>query len=317
MGARVDGDLNGDLVDLADVRAGEHVERGTRSVDAPVGEQKERVGNVGRVVEVVQHNADSDAVLVREVAHEVEGLDLVAEVEVVCRLVEEHNTRALSDAGGQPDALDLATRKFAYGTLAHVGDPSGVHRMVDRGAVVGGEAGETTTVGVATEGDDLTNRKPLRSGAGLREERHLAGKVACAQQGDRASLCAFSSTRAVSATEHHAAIVDGMQLGERTKECGLSATVRADQRGDSSGFEGNRDTVDDDVLAVAQYELLAAHRGGVGYHARVGALGVGLRHGKPNRKWGRWLEPPSIGGAWCRRNWSLRRRWCRADVRPA
>jgi len=65
------------------------------------------VGHSGRLVQVVQDQADRDVVLEGQVAGQVEHLDLEAQVEVFGRLVEEEHVGALRQAGGQPDPLQL------------------------------------------------------------------------------------------------------------------------------------------------------------------------------------------------------------------
>ena len=82
-------------------------------------QQDQVVGDGGGLVEVVQHDADGDAVLVGEVADQVEDLDLVAQVEVGGRLVEQQDAGLLREAGGQPDALQLAAGQLVDAALGH------------------------------------------------------------------------------------------------------------------------------------------------------------------------------------------------------
>ena len=77
------------------------------------------VGDGGGLVEVVQHDADGDAVVVGEVAHQVEDLDLVAQVEVGRGLVEQQHAGVLREAGRQPDPLQLAAGQLVDAALGH------------------------------------------------------------------------------------------------------------------------------------------------------------------------------------------------------
>ena len=81
---------------------------GPAARDPAAVEQHDVVGDGGGLVEVVQHDADGDAVLVGEVADQVEDLHLVAQVEEGGGLVEQQDAGVLRQAGGQPDPLQLA-----------------------------------------------------------------------------------------------------------------------------------------------------------------------------------------------------------------
>ena len=82
-------------------------------------QQDDVVGDGGGLVEVVQDDADGDAVVVGQVADQVEDLDLVAQVEVRGRLVEQQDAGVLREAGGQPDALQLAAGQLVDAALGH------------------------------------------------------------------------------------------------------------------------------------------------------------------------------------------------------
>lgn len=68
-GAGIYPDLDADVVDLGDVLGGEDVHGCARRVHAAGAHEDQRVRDAGRLVEVVQHDADRDAVLLDEVAH--------------------------------------------------------------------------------------------------------------------------------------------------------------------------------------------------------------------------------------------------------
>ena len=85
----------------------------------PCVQQHHLVGDGGGLVEVVQHDADRDAVLVGEVADQVEDLHLVAQVEEGGRLVEQQHAGLLGQAGGQPDPLQLAAGQLVDRPVGH------------------------------------------------------------------------------------------------------------------------------------------------------------------------------------------------------
>src|SRR5699024_7029866 len=103
----IDAGADGQPVDLAEDIGGEDVLAGADRADAASIEQDHVVGHRGRMSEVVEDDADGDAMVIGEFAHEVEDLRLVAQVEVIRRFVEQHHTGVLGQAGRQPDTLQL------------------------------------------------------------------------------------------------------------------------------------------------------------------------------------------------------------------
>src|SRR5690606_13046571 len=94
------------------------------------------VGDLGGLVEVVQHDADRDAVHGREVAHQVEQLHLVAQVEVGGRLVEQEHARVLGEAGGEPDALQLSPGQLVDAAVRHGCHARDLHGVPDGAGAV-------------------------------------------------------------------------------------------------------------------------------------------------------------------------------------
>src|SRR5699024_2246621 len=104
----VDAGADGQSVDVAEDIGGEDGLAGADRADAAPIEQDHVVGHRGRMSEIVEDDADGDAVVIGEFAHEVEDLRLVAQVEVIRRFVEQQHTGVLGQAGRQPDTLQLA-----------------------------------------------------------------------------------------------------------------------------------------------------------------------------------------------------------------
>jgi hypothetical protein len=82
-GFRIDGGPDGDAVDLGQVFGGQDVGRFAGCTDPTLVELDDPVGHRGGVVEVVQHHPDRDAVIVGEIPVQVQGFDLIAQVQVV------------------------------------------------------------------------------------------------------------------------------------------------------------------------------------------------------------------------------------------
>ena len=120
-------------------------------------EQHDVVGDERGVVQVVEDDAERGAVLVGQLADQVERLDLVAEVEVVGRLVEQEDAGVLGEAGGQPDPLELAAGQLVDGAVGHGRDPGEGHGPVDGRPVGVVERREPAAVRVAAEGHDVAD----------------------------------------------------------------------------------------------------------------------------------------------------------------
>ncbi len=90
--------------------------------DPPRVQQDDPVGDGGGLVEVVQDGADGGAVLVRQVPDEVEEFDLVPEVEVGGRLVEEQQPGVLGEAAREPHPLELASGEVLGAPFGQVGE---------------------------------------------------------------------------------------------------------------------------------------------------------------------------------------------------
>ena len=111
-------DLDGESVGVAEPLLGEDLDGRAGRHHAAVVEQDDVVGHGGGLVEVVKDDPDGDAVVVGEILDEVEELRLVAQVEVVGRLVEQEDAGVLREAGGQPDPLPFAPESSSTGRSA-------------------------------------------------------------------------------------------------------------------------------------------------------------------------------------------------------
>ena len=146
------------------------------------GHQQQGIGDAGGVVEVVQHDADGDSVS-REVAHQVQGLDLVSQVQVVGGFVQEDDAGVLGQAGSQPHTLDLTAGEFADGTVppCRRTPVATIARLIAAWSSAD-EPGEAAPVGMPAERHDLAHGESLRRGAGLGEESYFAGELPGAEQ---------------------------------------------------------------------------------------------------------------------------------------
>ena len=181
------------------------------------------------MVEIVENDADGRSVIVGEVAHEVEDLGLIAQVEVVRRFVEQQDPGLLCQAGGQPDALKLAAGELIDGTLGHRVGAGQFQSLIDRGPVSIGEGSEAAPVRVATEGDDLTHTQPGRMRSGLGEQSDRTGEFACRQRGRRSGRPRRGDGDLAGA--------DRMQTSQGPQHGRLPAAVGSDECRDPTGSD--------------------------------------------------------------------------------
>ena len=195
--------------------------RGAGGDDPAALEQDDAVGDVAGLLQVVEHDTHRDAVVVGEVADQVEDLDLVAEVEVGRRLVEEEDRRLLAQARGQPHALALAAGELVDAAVGHPGDPGDVHGPPDRLACVRVATLPAPAVRVPAVRHDVAHRDPVGRRAALGEQRHRPSERLGAQEQCRGPV-----------VEVDVAGVRTVQAGHRAQQGGLATAVRTDQGGD-------------------------------------------------------------------------------------
>ncbi len=202
--------------------------------DPPRVQQQDPVGDGGRLVEVVQDGSDGDPVVVRQVPHEVEEFDLVAQVEVVRRLVEQEHARLLGEAAGEPDALELAAGQVFGAPFGEVRDAGHGEGTVDRGPAARVGPAPAAPVRVATEFDDVPHGQSAGRGAALGEQRDVPGELAGAQ-GQAVGL----------AVDDKGGGPGPLEARERAQQRRLPAAVRTDQHGHLARAQRHRGVVDD------------------------------------------------------------------------
>ena len=104
------------------------------AIDRAVAQGDEVGGVPGRVVEVVQHRDQGAALLLVQLGAQVEHVDLVLDVEVRGRLVEQQQRGLLGERHRDPHALPLAAGQFVDIAIGEFGDAGGGHRLLRRSA---------------------------------------------------------------------------------------------------------------------------------------------------------------------------------------
>ncbi len=245
-GARVVVHLDRDAVHRGEQLGAEHVGGRAAGADPAVGDQVQLVGHRGGVVEVVQHEPDGDVARVGEVAHEVEQLHLVAQVEERRRLVEQQHAGVLGEAAREPDALELAAGQLVDRAVGDVRDAGEPHHPVHRGRALGVAAAEARAVGVPTEPHDVAHGEPAGHRPVLRQQGDLAGERPGTQ-----------GVRVAAVAQAQQARVEAVQPGEPAQQGRLPAAVGAYERGHPPRLQPDVRGVHDGAGVVAEIEPAA------------------------------------------------------------
>ncbi|OLT09454.1 hypothetical protein BJF90_44210 [Pseudonocardia sp. CNS-004] len=184
----------------------------------------------------MQHDADRDPGIVGEIAHQVEDLHLVAQVEVVGGLVEQEHAGVLGEATREPHPLQLPARQLVDRAVRQVRHPRQLHRAPHRGRPVRVVAAEPSAVRVPAEPDDVVHRQPRRNRTALGEQRDAARELAAGER---------ERVDGALPLEQDIPAVGAVQARERTQEGRLTAAVRPDQRRNPSRPDARRGPVDD------------------------------------------------------------------------
>jgi len=103
--------------------------------DAAVFQEHEPVAILGRQIQIVEHGNHGQAIGTIQPRDQVENRQLVRQIEMVGRLVEQKNLRLLSQAHGDQRPLPLAAaegRDRPVGQVQHVGQ---LHRLLGHAAI--------------------------------------------------------------------------------------------------------------------------------------------------------------------------------------
>ena len=225
---------------------GHHLARRALGDDPPGVQRDEVVGVAGGQVEVVQHHHDGGAAALVEVGEEVEHLDLVGDVEVRRRLVEQQQVGALGERHRDPHPLALAAGQLvddAVGQVEGVGEGRAPRRPRPRPRPV--HRPKAPWCGWRPRRDEVGDRDALGRDRVLREQPQRAGDLLGREPVDRLAV------------EQHRAGARAQQPRQPAEQGGLAAGVGA-----------RRSTV---ILPVRDPQVEVAYDVGVAVAERQGA----------------------------------------------
>jgi hypothetical protein len=181
--------------DVLDDRLGEDLGRCAGGDDPSSLERDEVVGVAGRQVEVVQDGDDGRAAGAVEVDEQVEHLDLVGDVEVGGRLVEQEHVGVLRERHGDPDPLALAARQLVDPSSGELEAARHLEGAGDGALVVRGPRAEPALVGERPRPTRSATEMPSGAVGGLGEQPEGARDLPARQVGDRPARRAAPARR--------------------------------------------------------------------------------------------------------------------------
>ena len=146
---------------------------------------REEVGREGKVME---HGEDRRSVALVEVDEQLHDLDLMTDVEVRGRLVEDEDRGGLGERDGHEDQLSLAQRQPPGVTVGEATDADPFHGGLDGVVVHRARTVERRIVGQTPQGDDLADRHREWHLGELGDDRDRPGDRLAVTAEDRLAL---------------------------------------------------------------------------------------------------------------------------------
>ncbi|MDX2029706.1 MAG: hypothetical protein SF339_03485 [Blastocatellia bacterium] len=228
--------------DLTEKGGGQDVARRAARDQGAVLEQGDAIGEFGCEIDFVCDDEASELFFAGQAPNECEQRDLVRDVRVGGRLIEQEKGSFLREGARENDALAFAARKLvegASGELGGVGFDEGLMRDVD---IVGGIEAEGAAVGESA-GEDIFERGQGKAKfAGLGDECDAVGDLA---SGEVAKGAAVEKDLAVGGAKE--------SLGEAEKRR-FSSAVRSEQGEDFAGAQVEGDAMEH-FLFIAEMDI--------------------------------------------------------------
>ena len=220
--------------------------------DDPSGLHRDQVGGVpAGMVEVVQHRDQGPVLLDVQIGAQVEHLDLVGDVEVGGRLVQQQDRRLLGQRHRQPHPLPLAAGQLVDRPVGQVGHLGRGQRLGDDLLVGAAPLSQQPLMRVPAAGHQIGDGDPVRRDRRLRQQPEPAGHLLGRVGGDGPAV------------QQDRPGGRGQHPGQRPQQGGLAARVGADDDGelvvrdvhrqpggDHPGVVADRDTVGPESIGL-------------------------------------------------------------------
>ncbi len=219
--------------DAGDQRFGQHLLGRACGHDLALLQHGQVVAEHRCQIEIVQRDDGGEA----EFGDQGQDIELMLDIEMVGRLVEQQFAWGLGQRPGDMHPLPLAARQCLpelAGAFAHV---DAGECFFDRGIVIGCPGGEEAAMRRAAEADDIAHCELRIRRRLLLDESDAAGKDGARKAGD------------IIVAEADDAGSDLPQPADQAQQAGFAGAVRAEQAEHLALFDRYADAIDDDGIA--------------------------------------------------------------------
>lgn len=219
--------------DVFEHARGEDLGRRPGRDDRSVVHDDHLVTELRRQVQVVERSDRGDP----QFAGERQEFELVAHIEVVRRLVEDENARALCKRSGEHDPLALAARKGLPRSVGELDDARTAHRVGDNVAVEFGVSCEYPLMRESAEHDHLVHGQFELGRRLLCHDRQLLRHLTRCER------------MTVAPIEEHGASSRTGDAVDRLEERRLPRSVRPDDSDEAAGADIEIEPIDEQVIS--------------------------------------------------------------------
>ena len=205
------------MIEFCDVLARKNFLRRADFVDPVARDADDGIGNARGQIQLVERHQNGQVFLAHHALENAQKLQLIADVEIACRLVEDDQLRLLAKRAGKQDSLPLAV---ADGGKRRVGERERVHlrkRLLDDLLIFVPQDAEPSRIGIAAHFDQLAHAQA----AGLRP----VGQHHAQQTRALSSAVPFQ----LSSLPRHPTFQRPLKTAERAQQRRLARSVGSEQ----------------------------------------------------------------------------------------
>ena len=232
-----------DLIKPVDLASREQLLRRTEPGDGIPLDAQKVVGDLHGQVDLMQGHDHRNTLLPGHFPENIQQLDLMADIQIGGRLVQDDDLGLLADGPGQHDPLALAVAEGGEVPLLQLQGVDPLQGLTDDALVGLGQFAQGVGVGIAAHRHHFAAGHQFRTDPVGKHHRHLPGH-----------LPGRPGVYLPPADVHHAAQL-GQMAGDGLEDGGLPRPVGADQREDRPLFDLDADVVYEHLPVIAHGQI--------------------------------------------------------------
>ena len=202
------------------------------------------VRNLGGKVDLMEGHNDRDPLLMGHLPQNIQQLNLMADIQIGGRLVQNNNFRLLTDGPGQHDPLALSVRKGGKVPLSQIQSMDPLHSLGHNLLVPGRQLAHGIGIGVAAHSHHLLAGHQLRVDPVRQHHCHLPGQFPGRPGVDLLTVNIYLTADLVK------------MAGNGLENSGLAGAIGTDQRENLPFFNFNIDVMDEGMAVIAHCQIL-------------------------------------------------------------